>query len=109
MKDNKNKLTEEEKREILKTGIVAGSTLGTLGTGIAVSAHALDKAIKAGKDNKYTRGVRMQAGRSGQNSVKMLSRLKKGGAAMAAIGIPTAGVSAYKHYKNKKKDANTEK
>lgn len=81
----------EDKKRVSAKGVVAGSSLATLGTALALAGHDVDRRIK--------KGVKWE----GKIPPKTLAKgLKRVGYPLLAIGAPALAVSAYKHHKYKK-------
>ena len=90
-----------------KKGIAAGASMAGIGAGALGLAHG-DKFIKPEKMINARRNLIKRTG-SAKAAKELLSNTNKIGKASLAIGTTIAGVSAYKHFKNKKKNDNTEK
>lgn len=90
-----------------KKGIAAGASMAGIGAGALGIAHG-DKFIKPAKKISAQRNLIKRTG-SAKAAKELLKNTDKIGKASLAIGTTIAGVSAYKHFKNKKKDDNTEK
>ena len=110
MKEEKKKIdrTQEEKaeeeltraqrkrfnRNLAEKGIVAGGALSGLGAASVLSGRQIDKILKNRKEVWV-----------GNFNPKTLAKGSKiAGGVMLGVGLPVAGVSAYKHYKYKKED-----
>lgn len=83
------------KRGAAAKGIVAGSGLSALGGGVLVLTEKSARKLKKGGELVIPKGSNMKATIRNGRII--------GGSALA-IGLPTLGYSAYKHYKYKKED-----
>lgn len=82
-------------RNLAEKGIVAGGALSGLGTASILMGRKGEKILKNNKEIWIPEGT---------NPIKLSKGAKVAGKAMLAIGLPVAGISAYKHYKYKKED-----
>ena len=98
-----------------KKGIVVGGTAAALG-GTAMAGGKVLKDNYVGKGLTKVKSISTKNFREGvlkkldpKQFKEVIKKSKKLGGATMAVGGTVAGVSAYKHYKNKKKDDSTEK
>lgn len=102
-------MNEKDKDKLAKQGMAAGALTAGTGGAILVGSSA-DKLLK--NNPKLLREIRKSLinKKGGAKAAKeYLGNMKTAGKVMTGAGVAVAGVSAYKHYKNKKKDDNTEK
>lgn len=91
----------EAKRKLAAKGIAAGSSAAALGGLIAGMGRNFEKKLEKGGE------IWLPGDSSGRVDPEKLRKLgpkgKAYGYGLLAAGIPTLGVSAYVHYKNRKK------
>ena len=94
-REEEERQKKEDKRRLTAKGIAAGSALSTGGGLLYLDARKLGKEIASGKEIKKV------------GKLEPIVVSKKGkliGLAALGVGVPTLGISAYKHYKYKKED-----
>ena len=100
-----------------KKGIKVGATAAGLG-GVAIGGAKFLEDNYKGKGltkikklptKEFRKGVVKAAEKLGTTPKEVIKNSKKLGTAIAVTGTTVAGVSAYKHYKNKKRNDTTEK
>lgn len=95
-REQQNYQDEIEKRELAAKGIVSGTAATALGAGLYKISKDLKKKLKSG-NFKIIRG-------NEDVIVKQLIDTNRAGKVLMGVGAPIAGISAYKHFKYKKKD-----
>lgn len=95
-RDPENYQDEINKRELAAKGIVSGTAATLIGSGLYGISKFLEKKMKSGN-------FRLIKG-SENSIVKDLAKGEMVGKVLTGIGLPVAGISAYKHFKYKKKD-----
>ena len=94
-------LTKEERKKfnrvLAEKGVVAGGATGTLGAAMLALGRNNEKVLK----DRKRKSIWVP---KGDNPKATAQILKAAGIASLAIGLPVAGISAYKHYKYKKED-----
>lgn len=99
--DRSKEREEEEKqrfkdhKRMAEKGVVSGSALAGIGTGIYALAKKAERIHKSGKEKWVSKKIPTE---------KLISRGKIVGLSALGLGLPTLGISAYKHYKYKKKE-----
>jgi len=114
MKDIDKDHSIEEKDDLAKTGIVAGSGMVGLGgtaAGLAAMSERIlgSKKISLGEKKALLTHLEERARVNGLKTADFLKKAKKVGGITAAVGAPILGISAYKHYKYKKQIKDKEK
>lgn len=89
---------EASKRDLAAKGVVSGTAASLLGAGIYGMSKNLEKKIKSGNFD-LIKG-------SEKDIIDDIITSKRVGKTLMAVGIPVAGIAAYKHFKYKKKDDN---
>lgn len=107
MKDIDKDHSIEEKDDLAKTGIVAGSGMVGLGgtaAGLAAMSERIlgSKKISLGEKKALLTHLEERARVNKLKTADFLKKSKKVGGITAAVGVPILGVSAYKHHKYKK-------
>jgi hypothetical protein len=87
-----------------KKGIAVGTALTGLGAGVYGLTKYGDKLAKPG-----SRVAAKKIAIKNLGGAKGIKALNNSGKIVGATGLAITGVSAYKHYKNKKKNDNPEK
>lgn len=88
-----------------KKGIAVGTALTGLGAGVYGLTKYGDKLAKPG----LRTAAKEIATKNFKGGAKGIKALNNSGKIVGATGLAITGVSAYKHYKNKKKNDNPEK
>lgn len=109
---DRSKEREEEELERKKfhkslaaKGVVAGTGLSALGGTVLYGGKKADKIVK-----ELAEGKRKEAWGSKKIPLdKIGPKAKVAGGVMLALGIPTLGYSAYKHYKYRKENKDDNK
>lgn len=112
MAKEKKSLTLEDKKDLAKTGIISGAIMTGTGAAVHATGKKVEKDLAKGVSNRFTRAAEKAVEKFGKESAeKMVKNWKSQGRNVAVVGAPVLAVSAYKHYKYKKKkdDDSTEK
>ena len=96
IRDQEDYQDEIEKRDLAAKGVVAGTAASLLGGGIYKMSNDLGKKVLSGNYN-VTKG-------NEKTIIEDVIKVRRLGKALLGVGIPVAGIAAYKHYKYKKKD-----
>lgn len=107
MKDVDKDHPIEDKDDLAKTGIVAGSGMVGLGgtaAGLAAMSERIlgSKKISLGEKKALLTHLEERARVNKLKTADFLKKSKKVGGITAAVGVPILGISAYKHHKYKK-------
>ena len=104
---DRSKEREEEELERKKfrkslaaKGVVAGTGLSALGGTVLYGGKKADKIVKELAEGKRSKKIPLD---------KIGPKAKVAGGVMLALGIPTLGYSAYKHYKYRKENKDDNK